>query len=124
MANQFRGIAFPFRKGKTSFPEAAADDDLIRQSIFQILGTSRGERVMRPTFGANVYKFVFANNNDLLADLIATEVRTALGRFEPRISVVTVQVVSNDNEVVTTVSYVVKATNVRRSVDIVEQKPR
>ena len=120
MAVQFRGFAYPFRKGNTSFPASACDDELIEDSIIQIMGTQRGERVMRPSFGANVLRFVFANNSDLLADIIATEVRTALGRFESRINVINVQVTQLENEARITIEYVVKATNVRRSVEISE----
>ncbi len=41
----------------------------IEQSIYVILGTQYGERVMRPTFGCNLKSLVFAPNNPQTAAL-------------------------------------------------------
>lgn len=114
----FRGIAFPFGKSKTSFPSAVTDEDLIRQSIVQIVTTSKGERVMRPDFGCDAMSFIFENNNDLLAELIREEVTTAITKFEPRAIVRDVQTSRADSEVTITVIYVVVLTGKQDSVEI------
>ena len=114
----FRGIAFPFGKSQTSFPEAVSDEDLVRQSIVQIVTTAKGERLMRPDFGSSAMSFIFENNNDLLAELIREDITTAITKFEPRAIVRDVQTVRDDNEVTITIIYVVVLTGNQDSVAI------
>lgn len=125
---QFRGIAFPFQKGPDSFPAKVEDEELIRQSILQIMSTTRGERVMRPEFGSNVFKFVFANNTEFLATLIAAEAEAAIARFEPRVTVTNTRTEREESfrgsEIIITVEYVIKATGLRQTVEFNEVAPR
>ncbi len=121
---QYKGIAFPFRKSSSSFPAIATDDALIRDSIMQIMATQKQERVMRPDFGANVFRFVFANNDDFLVDLISTETRTALTRFEPRIIIQDVQIQQSDNQIISTISYVIRSTGQTQTLDVTTASPR
>lgn len=107
---QFVGIAFPFTKSETSYPAQAVDNELVRQSLLQILATGRGERVMRPDFGADVHKYLFDSLDTGLEDLVSTEVRAAIGKYEPRVAVQSVQVDRGDTSLVVTVTYVVLAT--------------
>lgn len=62
----------------------------IEESIRIILGTSRGERVMRPDFGCDLQRLVFAPNNTSTAGLAIFYVQEALGKWEPRIELLTV----------------------------------
>jgi phage baseplate assembly protein W len=57
-----------------------------------VLGTSYGERPMRPEFGCGVHDYVFAPADDTTAGRIAYEVRESLRRWEPRIEVQDVEV--------------------------------
>lgn len=57
----------------------------VRQSILLILETEPGERVMRPTFGAGLRRFLMKPNTDAVRAQIQVEVERALGAFEPRI---------------------------------------
>jgi phage baseplate assembly protein W len=68
----------------------ADGDASIRQSIWMILSTSPGERVMRPDFGCGLQDLVFGVNNAGTATAVATTVRDALAVWEPRIDVVDV----------------------------------
>jgi uncharacterized protein len=120
----FRGINFPFKKGLKALPEPVYDADLIRQSLEQIVLTGRNERVMRPDFGCDALGFVHENNNDLLAELIRTEVTSAIGRFEPRVILQDVQVTKDEDkgEVTVTLIYILVATKKPDSVDVVLPK--
>jgi len=118
VTSTFRGVAFPFQKGPVSFPNGATDEVLIADSIFQILSTTRGERVMRPSFGANIHAFVFENNNDSLAQLMETEVRSQLAKFEPRIIVTTVTSVKEDTTITLSIEYIVRLTKNTQTVNI------
>ena len=88
-------------------------DESVRQSIWIILSTARGERVMRPDFGCGIYNFVFETNSAATAGKLVQEVRRSLLLHEPRIDVHEVQVqASRDGEVIfLSIDYQVRATN-------------
>ena len=81
------GPAFPFRLDAAGNLAMTSLDEHVRQSIILILSTDRGERAMRPEFGAGLGRMVFAPLVPATAALIEHEVRTALTRNEPRIEV-------------------------------------
>jgi Bacteriophage baseplate protein W len=65
-------------------------EEAVSQSIWTILGTSPGERVMRPDFGCGIHDMVFGVNNARTASSVAGAVRDALALWEPRIDVLDV----------------------------------
>jgi uncharacterized protein len=67
--------------------ELIADDLALRQSILLLLATVPGERVMRPEYGCDLERFVFAPNDDTTAGLAMQTVRSAIERWEPRIDI-------------------------------------
>jgi phage baseplate assembly protein W len=92
MSEEFLGSgwAFPIEVDGVGQLRTAAHTDAVRQSIWTILATARGERVMRPDFGAGLGELVFAPNTAATAGLVASQVRDALVDWEPRIDVVDV----------------------------------
>lgn len=116
----FRGFNFPFTKGKTALPEPVYDADLVKQSLQQIVLTGRNERVMRPDFGCDAYSFIFEPNDDMLGELIRTEVNAAIGRFEPRVVVQDIGVAREPEkgEVIVTIQYVLVATQAKDTVQV------
>jgi uncharacterized protein len=86
------GFAFPLRiepRGGFAFASYEAD---VEQAIFHILSTAKGERVMVPDFGCGMHDLVFSPNTATQAGAVASEVRAALVRWEPRIDVLDVAV--------------------------------
>lgn len=61
------------------------EDASVRQAILLLLGTRPGERVMRPDYGCDLFRLVFAPNDDTTAGLAIHYARQALVRWEPRI---------------------------------------
>jgi phage baseplate assembly protein W len=89
-------------------------DRSVEESIRLIIGTARGDRVMRPTFGCGIHDHVFAPHDATTAGLIGFEVREALVDFEPRAEVLDVHVVSDpqeDTRLLVRLDYRVRATN-------------
>lgn len=86
-----RGFAFPIvaARGGIAFVDGAV---AIEQSIRIILGTSPGERVMRPELGCGIWELVMEANTAQLHGRLQVRVRDALVRFEPRIDVLDVRV--------------------------------
>jgi len=91
------GFSFPFRKGATKLPEQATDDDVIKQSLIQLLGTVRGERQMRPDYGVDIISKIFEANTPGLADLIRYDVTTAVAKYEPRAVIQQINVVRDED---------------------------
>jgi len=84
------GVAFPFAVNGQGHIAMNSLEDQVRQSILLILQTAKGERMMRPEFGAGLQPLVFSPMNATTAALAAHEVKDALIRFEPRIEVLDV----------------------------------
>ena len=93
--------------------QLAEYEESVRQAIWIILGTAKGERAMRPEFGCGIYDLVFELNSASTAGRVAQAVRDALLEFEPRIDVRDIQVQSqNGGEVLLiSIDYEVRATN-------------
>lgn len=74
------------------------DDTEIQQSIFVIINTSPGERVMRPNFGCRIHELLFWPANHHTAAIAERYITEAIERWEPRIRLqnVTVNPVSYD----------------------------
>ena len=114
----FKGLAFPFIKNAVSLPAAVTDDELVRQSILQILMTKRGERVMRPQFGADLYSFVFDNNDSITEELLRVEISTAITKFESRARIQDIFFTTDDTTLTVTVDFVVLSTNTLNTVAV------
>jgi hypothetical protein len=115
----FRGLGwnFPVSLDTSSQVALASDpEEDIRQSIWTILATSPGERVMRPDFGCGIHDLVFGVNNAATATAVTSAVREALATFEPRIDVLDVYAApdpSQANVLVIEINYQVRSTNSR-----------
>ena len=114
-----RGLAFPLQvnaRGEIALVSAERD---IEESIRIILATRPGERVMRPEFGCRASELLFEPRNSAMETLMQQVVEEALQRWEPRIEVQWVRVLSDntqDGAVVVEVNYLIKATHDQRSI--------
>ena len=88
------GLKFPLQVNSRGALATSGNEERIAESIAFIIGTARGERVMRPAFGCGIHELVFTPNNELARGSIAQSVRRALVEQEPRIDIVDVQVES------------------------------
>ncbi len=90
------GWAFPVTTDPTGGVALVTREREIAQAIRIVLGTARGERPMRPEFGCRIHDHVFGPANATTAGQISYDVREALERWEPRITVQEVDVVFDD----------------------------
>lgn len=93
-----RGISYPLQINVAGGIRESADAQKIRESIFMILGTQQGERLMRPLFGCSLKSLAFAPNNEATANLARYYVEDALSQWEPRIEVLEVMVQNDTDE--------------------------
>lgn len=88
-----RGWAYPVQLEANLGSVATAEfEDDVQQAIIIILGTSPGERLMRPEFGCGIYDMVFDVIDNASITRINQLVSSALIRFEPRIELENVKV--------------------------------
>ena len=104
---------FPMRADLSGGVELVGRTREIEEAIRMILETAPGERPMRPDFGCAIHDFVFAPADAATAGQIAFEVRSALDRWEPRITVLDVLVSAVDDRTTLHIEirYAVRGTN-------------
>jgi phage baseplate assembly protein W len=108
------GWAFPVALDGRGGVSLAHHEEDIRQSIWIILGTNLGERLMRPDFGSGIRAFVFESISTTTLTLLRTRVEDALIKWEPRINVERVDAAlpgTLRNQVNISIDYRVRATN-------------
>lgn len=89
------GYPFAFANGQL---QSASDEELVKQSIMQILATSKGERVMLPDYGCGINDMVFETNNQAIAHQFEYLIKDALGKYEPRIEIVSISVTPDSQQ--------------------------
>jgi uncharacterized protein len=104
-------IDFPFAVDGRGRTAEATDEGHIRDLVEQVLFTSPGERVNRPTFGSSLLQLVFAPNSDALAAATQLAVQAALQQWLGElIHVQDVDIEAEDAALRVTVSYVIRRT--------------
>jgi len=76
----------------------SAGETNVREWIAIILRTRPGERLLRPEFGCGLDRYLFEPNNTATLRLIQEEVKRALNRWEPRITLDEVRVAINPTD--------------------------
>jgi phage baseplate assembly protein W len=109
-------IDFPFRVDGRGRTAQTGGDDHIRDLIEQVLFTSPGERVNRPTFGSGLRQLVFAPNSDELATAVQLMVQGALQQWlRDVVQVEGVAVRGEEGTLEVTVQYIVRRTQERQT---------
>lgn len=86
------GIALPMVKDDRGLWSPRSLDQLVKSSIQLILGTIPGERPHLPDFGSRLHELVFEPGDDILVALARRWTIEAILRWEPRVTVLGVQV--------------------------------
>lgn len=68
----------------------ASEDESVRQALLLLMTTIPGERVMRPSYGCDLYRLIFSPNDDTTAGLAIHYVRRAVEQWEPRVDILDV----------------------------------
>ena len=116
MGKEFLGKGWKFpvevdAEGQIAMSEHEQD---IKEAIWIILSTAKGERLMRPDFGCGIHDYVFASINTTNLALIETSVREALTLWEPRIELTKVEVSTEEidqGRLMINIDYKVRTTN-------------
>lgn len=113
------GWSFPPRfLESTEGLELSHDDRDIAESIFILLSTTPGERVMNPKYGCDLHSMVFANMGNSTKTLIQDMITTAILYFEPRIDVESIDIDDSEyleGKLKINILYNIKGTNSRKN---------
>src|SRR5947207_13034160 len=112
-------LDYPFDFNSRGRTAETTDDEHIRDLIEQVLFTTPGERVNRPTFGSGVLQLLFAPNSDALASATQFTVQGALQQWLGElIQVEAVAVANEDSTLRVTVQYVLRKSQQRQGVQL------
>lgn len=94
------------------------DAEDIAESIYILLSTTPGERLMNPEYGCDLQSQVFSNINNTTKTIIEDLIATAILYHEPRVKVLSVDI--DDSEQVegrlnVHISYEIKGVNSRKN---------
>jgi phage baseplate assembly protein W len=112
-----RGWSFPPEfNDQLREPVMVSDEEDISQSLWILLKTSPGERLMLPEYGCNLRKFVFTGIDATSIALMKEMISTAIIKFEARIDLNEL-VINTDNVldglVLIEIQYTIRTTNSR-----------
>lgn len=108
------GWKFPLQVTPRGRIATAKHEERVEESIYQILATARGERVMLPEFGCGIHEMVFAPNSAATLARVKQDVLQSLVRYERRIDVLAVEVenpAEEPNLLLIRVSYRIRSNN-------------
>lgn len=91
----------------------------IEKSLYTIITTKKGERVMRPDFGCNLTDELFEGVNSTKINAIKEHLKRAIILYESRIKVQDIRLDITSilkGELLILIDYVVKTTNARRNI--------
>lgn len=108
------GVGFPVGPDERGRLATATGTEDVEQAIRILLGTTKGERVMRPDFGCGIHDYAFAVVDATTLTRVETSVREAITRWEPRVVVEDVTASTADlaeGRLLVEIRYRVRATN-------------
>jgi phage baseplate assembly protein W len=110
------GWTFPVQLDDGVITLTTSAEQAVRQSIWSILGTAPGERVMRPGYGCGIHDLVFGVLDAGTASAISDAIREALALWEPRIDVLDVHAAPDPEEphrLLIEINYALRSSNSR-----------
>lgn len=89
----YSDLDFRFRLNPNTGDFALKKDvEAVKQSVINILLTSRGERPFAPDFGGDLQAYLFENFDDVTVATIENTIVNTLRNYEPRVRILTVDV--------------------------------
>ena len=96
---ELSGWAFPVAVDEaTGRIKMTTDNDCVRQNIRLIVQTDRGERKMRPNFGAGLNRFLFQNVDLVLVNRMSEAIAQSIRLWEEHLRGVNVGVMQSQQD--------------------------
>lgn len=97
MSHIFSDLRYDMEVSDRGTPKVLKDEDVILQSVRGILSTVTGERVRNP-IGSSLVRLLFEPISNETARDIKYEINLALGTYEPRVKIQTIQVIPRHDQ--------------------------
>jgi phage baseplate assembly protein W len=115
-----RGWAFPVLFNKQAKLVNMSDDvDDINESLWILLNTARGERVMLPNYGCDMREMLFEPMDTNNITFIKDRIQQSINLYESRIEVLKINLLTDElleGRIKVVIDYQVKATNSRYNI--------
>jgi phage baseplate assembly protein W len=86
------GVTLPMQIGGTVFNMSTTYVDQVKTNIRSLLLTQKGERVMQPNLGSDLYSALFSQSDDIFENRLETVIEDAIQMWLPSVNVVDVLV--------------------------------
>lgn len=110
-----RGFQFPIQVDEmTGKMKTSSYEQDIKEAIYIILMTKKGERVMNPEFGCGAHDYAFDTMDYTTLSIMEREIREAVTLWEPRITDLEVNLTVDETKdacVLIDIAYMVRSTN-------------
>jgi len=87
----------------------------IRNSIYNLVTTVPGQRILNPEYGLNLPKYLFLRISESVALSIGNEVLAGITAFEPRVTVQKINVIADEANQQYIVELILSMTNIDNS---------
>jgi len=95
----FKDLNITFKKHPvTNDVVVSRDASAIKQAIVNLLLTNKGERLMNPEYGSDIRRYLFEPLDYGTANQITGNIKSTIDTFEPRISVLNLRALPNDDD--------------------------
>tara|TARA_B100001564_G_C20617909_1_gene660832 strand:+ start:270 stop:662 length:393 start_codon:yes stop_codon:yes gene_type:complete len=95
----FKDLNITFKKHPvTNDVVVSKDASAIKQAIVNLLLTNKGERLMNPEYGSDIRRYLFEPLDYGTANQITGNIKSTIDTFEPRISVLNLRALPNDDD--------------------------
>tara|TARA_Y100000766_G_C18804168_1_gene554628 strand:+ start:388 stop:780 length:393 start_codon:yes stop_codon:yes gene_type:complete len=95
----FKDLNITFKKHPvTNDVVVSRDASAIKQAIVNLLLTNKGERLMNPEYGSDIRRYLFEPLDYGTANQITGNIKSTIDTFEPRISVLNLRALPNNDD--------------------------
>lgn len=99
MAKTNINIQFPFKDSQRGFYVELTQTDkaAIKSDLMHLILTNKGERYMMPSFGTDLLKFIFHQNDILSHSTISQDIKDTVKKYLPNLQITKIDVKENPN---------------------------
>ena len=102
------------------------DEEAVKEAMYNLIMTARGERLMQPNLGAGLRELLFENLTPATLELIKDRVKSTLELYEPRAEIIDVVAAGSldENEVYVTVRFYISNREQPVTLDVILERTR
>ena len=126
LSRSFKDVAMGLRRNTvTKDTGVVKNENAIKQSLRNVFLTRKGEKLFQPEVGCEVFNLLFEPLDPMTGDAIRDEIINTLNQYEPRISLIDVDVKAVDvyNKFDVTIDYRIVGQPILETVEFVLKRP-